>query len=439
MLAGGQFPPFPPMYTLEELKQKSLKELKEIGWQLNVFPEGDRRCRINWINALVGVQPPLLQLLETSPGVEVEPVQEAIEIQAQEPIEIQAQEPLLESPSGDLECPQCGAIHALYSTTDCLEKRVIRCLHCSYSRIKHYPGAIQFQAQEPIEIQRQEPIKNSPGVDRVQEPIEVQALEAIESKFGRIVYPKPATEPIAQNETRPDIDRDESAQSHNARPHPAQSDGDSSSIETEALEGKEGDRVLAEVGNGQAGRGRILPDQLYELIANFTEADQPPNRGDNGRDRLDSESIVSQSAIGRWGLEHPEIEISLESFCEWAPVPDDWYEPVASEPSEVLEVSPVSSDHCSDHCSDQLQNSLCPAIESSCTSKFLIPVFDAWCDRPIDTDEPPDAGIFARLPKPKPPGFPPIAVVAGDRSSTRKFARSATLLSGRAPPGGDAM
>ncbi|MEG5048845.1 hypothetical protein [Microcoleus sp. B4-C1] len=69
---------------------------------------------------------------------------------------------------------------------------------------------------------------------------------------------------------------------------------------------------------------------------------------------------------------------------------------------------------------------------------FFIPTFD-WCDRAnrqIDTDEPPDTGIFARLPKPKPPSFPPMSVAAGDRY----FRRLAILrLSGRSPPGGDAM
>ncbi|TAG13224.1 MAG: hypothetical protein EAZ39_28830 [Oscillatoriales cyanobacterium] len=73
------------MYTLEQLQQKTLKELKEIGWELNALPAGDKRCRQNWIDAIAGVQPPLLELLEVSPGVEVEPVAEAIEIQAQEP------------------------------------------------------------------------------------------------------------------------------------------------------------------------------------------------------------------------------------------------------------------------------------------------------------------------------------------------------------------
>ena len=49
-----------------------------------MLPAGDRRCRQNWIDAIAGVNPPLLALLE------VEPVAEAIEIQRQEPIEIQS-------------------------------------------------------------------------------------------------------------------------------------------------------------------------------------------------------------------------------------------------------------------------------------------------------------------------------------------------------------
>jgi len=112
------------MYTLEELKQKSLKELKDIGWQLNVLPEGDRRCRQSWIDALVGVTPPLLKLLEDSPAASVDQVQDVIEQAA----------------------------------------------------------------------------KKSLDVDRVQEP-------PLESKFGRIVYPRPAQEPIAQEaKTSPGVD-----------------------------------------------------------------------------------------------------------------------------------------------------------------------------------------------------------------------------------------
>ncbi|MEG4032220.1 hypothetical protein QUA06_28810, partial [Microcoleus sp. POL8_C6] len=104
------------MYTIESLQSKTFKALKDIGRELNVVPEGDKRCRQNWIDAIAGVNPPLLQLLEVSPSVE--PVQEAIGIQAQEAIGIQAQE------------------------------------------------AIEIQAQEPIEIQAQEPIEI-----QAQEPI----------------------------------------------------------------------------------------------------------------------------------------------------------------------------------------------------------------------------------------------------------------------------
>src|SRR4028118_1674658 len=67
------------MYTLLELQSKTFGELKKIGYELNVLPEGDRRCRQSWIDALVGVNPPLLQLLEDSPAASVEQAQEPIE------------------------------------------------------------------------------------------------------------------------------------------------------------------------------------------------------------------------------------------------------------------------------------------------------------------------------------------------------------------------
>ncbi|MEG4883021.1 hypothetical protein QUB75_19770 [Microcoleus sp. K1-B6] len=380
------------MYTLEQLQQKNLKELKEIGWELNVVPEGDRRCRQNWIDALISVQPPLLQLLEVSPGVEVEPVAEAIEIQRQEPIE---------------------------------------------------------------------------------------------SKFGRIVYPKASIKPIAQtaiNGTISDVEpRPASADFHHSLASTAKPDGDSSSDEAASLGSQKGDRVLALARDSQGSQGRALLDRPNELTATFND-EQPPNRGD-GKERLESEPKLSQSAIGfcappvtfsarflatyppyfgevhykadtdgqlnllesvetddeppdpddfelledfrraivLWDAKHPEpLEVSLDSFCEWAPCPDDWYEP---EPSEVSEHS--------------------PAPESSITCNFSIPTFDAWCDRAnrqTNSDEPPDTGSFARLPGPKPPKFPPMSVVAGDRASRiKKFARSAALVSGRAPPGGDVM
>jgi hypothetical protein len=59
------------MYTLLELQAKTLAALKEIGHELNVLPEGDRRRRQSWIDAIAGVNPPLLQLLEVSPAASV--------------------------------------------------------------------------------------------------------------------------------------------------------------------------------------------------------------------------------------------------------------------------------------------------------------------------------------------------------------------------------
>ncbi|MEG4275170.1 MULTISPECIES: hypothetical protein [unclassified Microcoleus] len=486
------------MYTLEQLQQKNLKELKEIGWQLNVVPEGDRRCRQNWIDALIGVQPPLLQLLEDSPGVE--PVQEAIEIQRQEP--------LLESSPSALVCPFCNAAHALYTTRDCLDKPIIRCLHCNYCRIKHYPGPILLEAQEPP-IHRPE---TKDGIDLQDFTVQVQE-PPIESKFGRIVYPKASIKPIAQNaETKPQLDRTESADVHNWRSHPAESVRDSSGAKAEALGSEEGDRVLALAGNSEAVRGGVLSHQPTELAATFND-EQPPNRGEGkgriepkvsqsaivpaAKNHLDIEKVdpnpiltgvtfserflarysppqpesirfhadsegqlnlldfevpvvdeppdpndfesldAFREAIALWDAEHPEpLEISLDSFCEWAPCPDDWYEP---EPSEVSEHS--------------------PAPESSITCNFSIPTFDAWCDRAarqIDTDEPPDTGNFAKLPGPKPPKFPPGAIgsdtakksLNANRHYTQPnrsqahithIAAGSSSQSGRSPPGGDAM
>ena len=126
-----------------------MNELKAIARDLGVEPTGDRRKRQTWEKAIEQHQLfPVPQSSDTSvafPGVD----------------RVQG---LIESPPEALECPECGAIHALFTTEDCLEKSVIRCLHCLYSRIKDYPGAIQVQRQEPER-------KNISGVDRVQESI----------------------------------------------------------------------------------------------------------------------------------------------------------------------------------------------------------------------------------------------------------------------------
>jgi len=70
------------MYSLEQLKIKSFSDLKEIGRQLDVLPKGDRRYRQSWIDAIAGVNLPLLALLEVSPAGEVpaqKPIREMVE------------------------------------------------------------------------------------------------------------------------------------------------------------------------------------------------------------------------------------------------------------------------------------------------------------------------------------------------------------------------
>ena len=61
-----------------QLQQKSFKELTEIGWQLNVLPTGDRRCRQNWIKAISSVSGGSLTFLEVSLAASVEQVQAPI-------------------------------------------------------------------------------------------------------------------------------------------------------------------------------------------------------------------------------------------------------------------------------------------------------------------------------------------------------------------------
>ena len=66
------------MYTVEWLEQKSFRELKAIAYDCQIVPVGDRRCRQTWIDALVGIKPPLLQLLEVNSVAFIEQVQEPI-------------------------------------------------------------------------------------------------------------------------------------------------------------------------------------------------------------------------------------------------------------------------------------------------------------------------------------------------------------------------
>ena len=272
-------------YTAIQLEHKTFGELKAIARELNIVPSGDRRCRQSWIDAIVGVQFPLLQLLEVSPGVEFDRVQEAIE---------------------------------------------------SFDTLAASPGVEIEALVLPVSF---ETSAASPGL-------------TLSDRFVAS-YTPPQAQIYYQIEA----------------------DG-----------------------------------QLSLLDFQVESVDEAP-------DPDDFESLDAfHEAIALWDSEHYQpLEVSLDSFCEWAPCPDDWYES-----AEVLELP--------------------RAIESSSTCNFSIPIFGAAGDRTNrNSDEPPTAAVGARLPKPKPPNFPSMIVADADRSSIRKFARSATLLGGRSPPGGDVM
>jgi hypothetical protein len=96
------------MYTLLELQSKTFGELKKIGYELNVLPEGDRRCRQTWIDAIACVNPPLLALLEVSPAGEVpaeSPIIETVEAFPAGEVE-PVSEPPIESKFGRIVYPR---------------------------------------------------------------------------------------------------------------------------------------------------------------------------------------------------------------------------------------------------------------------------------------------------------------------------------------------
>jgi hypothetical protein len=399
------------MYTLLELQSKTFGELKKIGYELNVLPADDRRRRQSWIDALVNVKPPLLQLLEASPGADVDRVQEPIVLVAQN------------SPGVEVD-PGQEVISQVAKTSPGVEvdpgQEVIS------QAAKTSPGVEVDRAQDAIE---QVP-DNTPDVDPNEGP---ECFEGFDDKFvedGGFIKPcRRCSEPNlshqrTQRAIAPVVKKD------------IEEEPDQNPILTGiALS----DRFLARYSPPPQPEIVFTPDadgQLSLLDFEVEPVNEPPDPDD-----FDS-MFAFWAAYDAWDKATDDnsepLEVSLDSFSEWAPCPDDWYEP-----SEVSDTSLSQT-------------------KSSITSDFFIPTFDAWCDRSNRSDEPPDTGIFARLPKPKPPKFPPQAASwtqVGHKLDTswtqvtqasrnypetipnlfHRVAAGSSTQPARSPPGGDAM
>jgi len=511
------------MYTLSELESKTFGALKKIGYELNVLPEGDRRRRETWIDAIAGVNLPLLQLLEVSPTTSVEQVHAPIIETVETSPGVEPEVPL-ESKFGRIVYPRPAQEAIEHAAEASPAASIVRVSEPVMEAVKPSPRAEVGQALESIE----HAAEASPGVevDRVQEPIE----HAVKTSPGVEVDPvqKPFMETVksftgsgeSNGNTMETDGSTRAPQLTYTRTHlryqrldASRGSGGGDELESFFAQHKRSDRLLVAAGNDQRGWRQALRSQPNELAAkNRIEEDSDRNPTLTGiplSDRFvarycppQSESIHFHSdadgqlslidftvqsqpeppdpddfesldafreVIARWDAEHPTsssdhcsdylpnsvhcepnsvhcepLEVSLDSFCEWAPCPDEWYEPATllEQQSKVSELS--------------------PGCKSSITSDFSIPTFGRLGDRPDRSDEPPDTGIFARLPKPKPPNFPPQAAswtqvghkldtswTQGNEASrnypeaipklSHRIAAGRSAQPARSPPGGDAV
>jgi hypothetical protein len=406
------------------------------------------------------VQEAIAQATKTSPAVSVEQVQEAIAQAAETfPVENeQAQEWVDPEPPSRLDYEFQEEYDEAFKEWRAATKKI------GSTAAKTSPGIEVDRAEEPI----METVKNSPGVDLDDELPECSNCFGdgyVEDEFGSVKFCPCETEPkLSHQRTQRAI---APAAKNSLKP-----ESDLNPILTGI---GLSDRFLARYAPPQSGIVHFQSDadgQLSLLNFEIEFASEPP-------DPDDFKSLDAfREAITRWNLEHPSssdhcsdlpnsvhsepnsvhsepnsvhsesssvhsnpLEVSLNSFCEWAPCPADWYEPTTLlEPSKVIELS------------------LNP--NTSGTSDFFILTFGRWGDRSNGTDEPPDTGIFARLPKPKPPTFPPQAAnqtqvspsqpKSAQVNQTRNYPETIPKLfhcivagsstqPARSPPGGDAM
>jgi hypothetical protein len=271
----------------------------------------------------VQVQEPIAQAAKNSPGVKVDRVPEAIEVQAQEaPLESKfgrivypqpaqkaiapatksldvevdrvdkaiaqapgtspavevdrVPEPIEYPRNSRRDCLCCGGIQSLYQCRNfILESWVIRCLYCDYERLKD-PRCAYLAAPEPVHGPDEYPWKKEAILQAIAYPPPPPGYTPTRDHCSPLLPIAPSTqafsgvdssqEPIAQNATtRLELPRNESADVRYERSHPAQPDGNYSNTETVGLGNQEGDRVLEVAGNFQADRGRVIPHQPTQL------------------------------------------------------------------------------------------------------------------------------------------------------------------------------
>jgi len=452
------------MYTLLELQTKTLRELKNIGQELNVLPEGDRRYRETWINAIAGVNPPLLQLLEVFPGVEVESVQEPIieTVKSSPAAEAEHVQDLpIESKFGRIVYPKSTAKPISQNEEarphfDRIEGANVHNLGFHPAKSDRDSGGAKNEAlgsQEGDRVLavardgetgrgRVLPDQSIQLVNQAQEPIAgVDLIDDefpeccncfgdgyTENQFGSIKFcPQCKTEPILSHQ-----------KTQRAIALAAKFSLDPKFDRNPILTGISlSDRFIARYSPPQSYNICFQADtdgQLSLLDFEVELVNEPP-------DPDDFPSIDAfNDAMARWDAENAEsLTVSMDSMCEWAPCPHEWYEPKAenlplkaSSRIEVVELSTGSG--------------------SSITCNFSIPTFGAWCDRSDRSDEPPDTGFLARSPKPKPPPFSPQAShpkSAQVSQTSRNYpetiprlfhrvAAGSSTQPARSPPGGDA-
>lgn len=338
------------------LTTKTLLELKAIASERGIIPTGHRGHKQIWIQAIQNF-------------LGVEPVQDAIEVQAQEAIKIESVKPEVEPPVLASERMELNSkvSHWLLSTA------------MSQVRNSVLPSQAFGKGDRVRVVDIDSRFRGSLGrvvshqlYVAVQFDIPVCATGSPSLARGSIFTPHQLT--LVSDEIFPGVsfDVEEFQQTHAAeidayvasftevdRP-PNRGSGDRGRLETElrmsqsaiaqVSENSPGvtfrDSFLARYSPPQSENIHYQPDANGQLNLFDFEVEstvEPP-------DPDDFESLdVFREAIAIWDASHPDlIEIGFDSFREWAPCPDNWYESAVSiELFEMFELSePEPSKRC---------------------------------------------------------------------------------------------